>query len=108
MVVGQVASDVQTMFIVDLDEISNASDDCIFQCQGHFCKAAVDHDSEIGQDLDFLVSSVDGDGLLGDHASVVLVVDDDGEFTIDEVTGQEVAAFAGELEELLVKGHEVL
>lgn len=108
VVVGEVAGDLDTMVVVDAEGVANAVDSSVLGDDGHLGTASVDLDTELGQDFDLVLAVDDSDGLLGALDAVALVVDYNAEGSVDHVTGQQVAALSGELEELLVKGHVVL
>lgn len=105
----QVAGDGDSVLVVDADVVSSAHDGGITLLDWHLeYVGSVHHDLGTWEDLELVVTADYSDALLGGHIPDSLVVDDDAEVSIKEVTGQQVAAFSGVLIEVLVKGHEVL
>src|SRR6218665_1822463 len=109
MVVRKVAEDAKSAVVVNADGVSGSLDGRVGDAERHLGSDSVNRDLSVGEDLDLLAVTDDRDALacwqVVDH---LIVVDDNAEGLVDEVSRQQVAALAGEFIELVIEGHEVL
>jgi len=109
MVVRKVAEDAESAVVVDADGISRSLNGRVGDAERHLGSDSVNRDLGVGEDLDLLAVTDDRDALAGwQVVNHFVVVDDDAEGLVDEVSGQQVAAFTGEFIELVIESHEIL